>query len=320
MTKSSNKKLRIISIVWLMLAAWLALVLLQVIPIYPYVNNAGYVELYSPGTTESSGINKWNQVANIYNKEELDSALLLSANEMGSTSFTDDAQKFLSIGNWMQRSLAGNPRQQPSSSFSQLPVLTQFQHATQKPEPIWCGNFANFALLFFSANGLTTRYIEIVGGASQHVLTETYIPEWQQWVVTDFMYNVMLARIDSARYLNVADLLHLFNSNPAHYIEIAQLDSLGNLAWRKIPISTWAYYFSQHTQLLYFHTLDTKKAYHVSEKIKRYIYPAVWYDTYSLKPVSNAGYFLRLISIYFFLMLSLAFLIVFFHDRSKKYS
>ena len=229
-------------------------------------------------------------------------------------------QQFVNTGAWLVETFNQNPRSQPSAALSDSEVMEQFQLARENPEEtLFCGNFALFSLLFHSVNDLPTRYIEVVGGNDNHVWTETWLAEHGQWVVADYLHNILLFRDSLGRHLNAADVLHHYETNQEHRLEVLTLEGQGQYIWKALDPHIYRLQFSGQPRLLFFHHLRPSLTYRAPEKIKRYLYPTAWYDVYMLKPTSNTGFYVRLLTIYGWLLLTILLITRWTYDRIKKY-
>lgn len=229
-------------------------------------------------------------------------------------------QQFINTGTWLVETFAQNPRSQPRAALRDREVMEQFQLARENPEePLYCGNFALFSLLFHSANEMPTRYIEVIGGNDNHVWTESWLASHGQWVLADYLHNILLFRDSLGQYLHAADILHHYENNLEHRLEILTVDSQRQHQWEKLDPDTYRLPFSGQPRLLFFHHLRPSQAYRPTEKIKRYLYPTAWFDVYSLNPTSNAGFYVRLLIMYGWLLLTILLITRWTYDRIKKY-
>lgn len=208
--------------------------------------------------------------------------------------------KLIKIGSWLRRSFSKCEIGKPAIFFDKLSSIEQYKAATRAESPVWCGTFASQFSFFCYANGITSRCIEAKGGADNHVVNESFVPELNQWVFSDLFNNVLYGRDSKNKIVNTVDLLYRNSENDtAAFIAYEQAgnDSLLVLP-RKEYSQLWKTYLNAGNKLYFHYTTDLNYVYKSVQKTIRYIYPKTWFELFTLTPVSNTAFYLRTLFLY----------------------
>ncbi|HMR91625.1 MAG TPA: hypothetical protein PKC69_04900 [Chitinophagaceae bacterium] len=290
-----------------------------------YTRQLAYEALYAAGSSAPQNLDKWKKLHTAFSDEELKKGKELTQSQAGVSDNDAPFEKLQKIGRWLRSNLDHAYFGQPSDEFEALSVIDQYQTAAASDTiTIWCGTYGRIMLFFSLCNDLDARGIETINQHDHHVVNETYIPEMKQWVLSDIMLDAVLLKDQQGKYLNAADLL-IANARGDSTALLAASPSGDNpgeplLSYQYTSPAKWAYFLDSTARLHYYYTISLDKVYSTPQKIKRYIYPSVWYDTFSLKSISNKNYFTRLSVLYGTLLCLLLLLLSLLNDRSKKHT
>jgi hypothetical protein len=282
---------------------------LNAVSIYFFINRnsfgqftrlSSYDELYAPAHNTLGDIEKWQQMRKQYPDTQLKEGKRLTEIYAGIKEQDSTLTKLIKIGSWLRRSFGRCEIGKPTDFFQKLSSIDQYKAASLAETPIWCGTFASQFSFFCYANGITCRYIESKGGADNHVVNESFIPELNQWVFSDLLNNVLYARDGNNKIINTVDLLYRNSKNDTTaFIAYQQTanDSLQVLP-RKEYSRLWKTYLNTGNKLYFYYTTDLDYVYNSTQKTIRYIYPKTWFELFTLTPVSNTAFYLRTLFLY----------------------
>ena len=184
----------------------------------------------------------------------------------------------------------------PTASFLQLSPVQQYR-TLQQPgttEKLWCGVYtAMFTYLAWSQN-ITTRSIEVQVPGNAHVVSECYVPELAQWVMTDPTYGMPGVQDNRGKWLDLQSFRAALRAGRALYV-VNGKDGKNNL----VPLDTSAfpiqvYYRPAGSRDLYYHHTSLQDAYKPVEKLKRYLLPVSWYDIYNTDGKTNLLFWVKI--------------------------
>ena len=171
---------------------------------------------------------------------------------------------------------------------------------------LWCGNFAEIFSFFCWSQNVVTRNIEILNPADHHIVNECYVPETRKWVLVDPTNNLLQLK-SSQGILNLQSFIQAIQKKA----EITVLKISDSLT--KFPLDSSAKYvrnyYNGHFPCYYYHRIDNKKAYQVSNKIKQYLLPVSWHDIYDNNGHGNFAFYLKVFFILFWLISFFVFII-----------
>lgn len=208
--------------------------------------------------------------------------------------------KVIKIGSWLRRSFSKCKIGKPTDSFEKLSSIEQYKAATRAESPVWCGTFGSQFSFFCYANSITSRHIEAKGGADNHVVNESFVPELNKWVFSDLLNNVLYCEDSNRNILNTVDLLYRNSQKDTTAIiayEQGSNDSLLVLP-RKEHSRLWNTYLNAGNELYFYYTTDLNCVYSPVQKTIRYIYPKTWFELFTLTTVSNTAFYLRTLFLY----------------------
>jgi hypothetical protein len=266
-----------------------------------YIHHVSYEKLYAPAHNEEKHHRKkWNKTTDQFHEHELEAGKHLTATYAGVNDHDSTLIKVIKIGAWLRRSFNQCAIGKPTPAFEKLSIPDQYKSAVNGQSPIWCGTYGSQFSFFCSANGITSRYIESKGGRDNHVVNETYIPELGQWVFSDLLNNVILSKDHTGRLQNTVDLLHRNVNGDSSVLRAYghTSDSTLQIVARDEKSQLWNDYFNMHNHLFFYYTTDLDHVYHPVQKTKRYIYPKSWYELFTLQPITNSSFYLRIFFLY----------------------
>lgn len=284
---------------------------------------ASYEILYSPSYNTEEELKKWRQGADGFSKDTLEEGRRLTTVHAGVQTNDPTLTKINKIGSWLRRSFSHCEIGKPTDHFNRLPVLQQLKAAAVAASPIWCGTYGYHFMFFCYANGIDVRYIESKAEIDHHVVNEVFVPELNQWVLTDLTNNVLYCTDANNKILNTVDVLYLNAKDDSS--AITAYGQAGNDSLLILPRQEYGKLWQKHLnsfhQLFYYYTTDLRQVYEPVSKIIRYIYPTTWFEIFSLNPISNFTFYLRIVFLYVGFVLLMIFipLVLKHNDRSKKY-
>jgi len=240
-----------------------------------------YSSLYSSDTT------KWKNFIHDYPEQELVEAKRivdsLHISNQPTPVKVQEIGKFLY--NAFKKQLGGSSTQLISES-----PLTQYKILRSSDSiQLWCGNFAEMFTFFCWSDGIASRVIEIMNPGDHHVLNECYLPESQQWAITDLTTNNLL--IQKSNKSGYPNLLSLHDSSVQILSSLQTNDS--SIIVRPFSPGFYDKYFRNKNPIYYYYRTNNSNVYRPSEKIKRYFLPVAWYEEITQGPQSNWGFYIK---------------------------
>ncbi|MDB5250929.1 MAG: hypothetical protein JWP27_98 [Flaviaesturariibacter sp.] len=202
-------------------------------------------------------------------------------------------QAVLAITSYLEQRLARNPQGPPSARTLALSDYSAYRYLCQQPgESLQCGTYSRTVLLFCSAAGIRTRYIQLVNPGDDHVFNECFLPETGRWMLVDLSNNQLAARRDG-KLLTALEFRRAVQTQMA-----VTVDRSGPAGTRPEPLDKGARYirsyYTRRVPYFYYHTLNLESTYSLKNKLERYFLPVSWYEIYTETPGSNAWFFARL--------------------------
>lgn len=258
---------------------------------FQYQPYTSYAALYQPGTAAYS--EKWTQVPKNIPKEELAEASHILHTHTDIARKTTTQEKVLAIGSFLRQNFAaqyGTPAQNTLGLSSMALYHTLLQ---SKETKLWCGQFGSMFLLFCWSQNIQCRYIELFQPGDHHVVNESFLPELNQWVMTDVTFNTLLAQDHEGQLLNARAFYEKVNSNEEIYRWSQDSNGLmRNRLNKNLPFIQR--YFRKDCPYYYYNHTDLKQAYRPSEKVKRFFLPVSWYEIYSTNQQSNLPFWVKI--------------------------
>jgi hypothetical protein len=297
-----RNSLRITGIICLLLYALSAYFFITREKTGNYTRMVSYEELYAPSFNTTATLKKWQHIDQ-FPEEEIKKGKELTRLYAGIRENDPSLTKMLKIGSWLQRSYRQCKRGEPTEKFSALSLTDQYTAASRAESPVWCGTFGIHFLFFCSINGITSRAIEKKGGGDHHVMNESFIPELGQWVFSDLLFNTLYCRNEQGRILNLVDssAVTIYGQQPVDSFSLVTRQSQEH----------WQRYLNKESLLNFYYRSDLQKIYAPREKLTRYAFPVAWYETFTLTPISNTQFYLRILSLYLGLVMTVIFVLLY---------
>lgn len=233
---------------------------------FTYHKYATYSSLYSSDTLQ------WKKFIDDYPQRELREAKgivdSLHISNQPTSIKVQEIGKFLY--NAFKKQLGQSSTQLvPASPLTQYKILR-----SSDTIQLWCGNFAEMFAFFCWSEGITSRVVEILNPGDHHVLNECYLPESQQWAVTDLTNNQLL--IQKSNKSDYPNLLSLRDSTAQTLSSMQTNDS--SIVLQPFNPTFYNKYFGNKNPIYYYYRTNNSEVYRPSEKIKRYFLPEAWYE------------------------------------------
>ncbi|HSU28167.1 MAG TPA: hypothetical protein VLJ68_07285 [Chitinophagaceae bacterium] len=294
---SRKKKIGWVGMIALLLNLMSVYLFLQRNKLGNFTKQVSYEKLYSATEIRRSGIQRWKKIMDEYPADQVSAGRKLSQANAGISEQDLPLDKMIKIGAWLNRSFRKCPSGHPSSSFQKLSLTNQYQAAAEARTPVWCVTYASQFLFFCAINGIVCRCIESTNDANHHMIVECFIPELQQWVFADIQNNVIYGKDKNGKFLNTVDLLYRnIGKDTAAFSAYGQLNSDSmQVVPRDAYAGIWKNYFDSSTLLRFYYKIDPDNIYTFREKLIRYISPQPWFETFSLKKISNLAFYMRIL-------------------------
>lgn len=306
-----RKSLRMAGIACLLLYALSAYCFLTREKTGNYTKRVSYEELYDPSFNTTGALKKW-QHNDQFPEEEIRKGRDLTRVYAGVRENDPSLTKMLKIGSWLVRSYRQCRRGEPTEEFSALSLTDQYAAASRAETPVWCGTFGIHFLFFCSINGITSRAIEKKGGGDHHVMNESFIPELGQWVFSDLLFNALYCKNEQGKMLNLVDLLLINEKKDSSAVTIYGQEAVDSfMVTARQSNEHWQRYLNRESWLNFYYRADLQKVYAPREKLIRYAFPVVWYETFTLTPISNTHFYLRILSLYLGLVMTVIFVLLY---------
>lgn len=278
-----------------------------------YHKLVSYEELYSKKANTPSKLRKWkNVLGGLVSGADLRQGRELTVKYAGVTETDPPFTKMKKIAAWIHASYRHCPLGEPNAAFSALSLIDQHYAASRAESAIWCGTFGTHFLFFCSANGLTSRLVETNGENDQHIVNETWIPELNQWVFTDLTFNTVYCKDARGRILNTVDILRMNEQKSSPPMPVlCQEDGDQHVVTAGSNQEIWQKYFNRKSRLMLYYSIDQEQVLTTGNKLLRYAFPVAWYETYSLTPPSNTAFFLRIVSLYLGVIMTILFIVLY---------
>jgi len=277
-----------------------------------YVKQVTYEDLYAPASNTPEKLKKWQSVTDQYSPVEISKGKELTRLNAGIGENDPVFTKMLKIASWLQRSYRHCKQDEPTKEFSALSLTDQYAAALRAESPVWCHTYGMHFLFFCSINGITSRVIEKKGGNDYHTMNEFYIPELKQWVFADLMLNAFYCQDEKGKILNIIDLLYKNENKDSSQITIFSQEPVDSFSI--IPHKSnqqWQRYLKKDAWLNFYYQTDTLQVYTPVKKAVRYAFPVAWHETFSLTPISNTQFYLRILSLYLGIVLTIIFILLY---------
>jgi hypothetical protein len=248
---------------------------------FTYHKYATYASLYSSDTL------KWKKFINDYPEQELHEAKgivdRLHISNQPTSIKVQEIGKFLY--NAFQKQLGKSSTQLVSAS-----PLTQYKILRSSDSiQLWCGNFAEMFTFFCWSEGIASRVIEIMNPGDHHVLNECYLPESQQWAITDLTNNHLL--IEKSNKIGYPNLISLHDSSDQILSSLQANDS--SIVLQPFNPTFYNKYFRPKNPIYYYYRTNNSEVYRLSEKIKRYFLPDTWYEEITPRQPDNWAFYAK---------------------------
>jgi hypothetical protein len=140
-----------------------------------------------------------------------------------------------------------------------------------------------------------------------HVVNECYLPETKQWVLLDITNGQLLVSKEE-KFMNLLSFKKaLKTENPQiEFYSGQKLTDNHNLSVSSAYISR--FYLPDHP-VYYYHSVDNKKAYSTSNKIKAYFLPVSWYEIWDPSNKGNQAFYLKEVFIFLWLISFFVFMV-----------
>jgi hypothetical protein len=275
---------------------------------FQYMPYSSYKQLYKPCNEACK--TKWGQFKNSFETHELAEAKKILQDSLKFSNATTQKEKIAAISKFVYR-LYLQHKGVPAKAFQASSPLRQYKSLCEKNEgKLWCGNASNIFAFFCWAEGIATRNIEIMQPGDHHVVNECYLDESGEWVLADVTHQLVLVKNNNDQYLNLQNFRSALLNNEAvvNYSDSDIIKDLRNQYYAH-------YYIGNHPHHYYYVTHDAA-LYSSTNKIKRYLLPASWYEVYDSTPKSNLLFYVKQTVFVVWIILLLAFL--FFLIRKRK--
>lgn len=198
----------------------------------------------------------------------------------------------------------------PSEELLQSSPFIQYQKLSANDTlQLWCGNLAQMFSWLCWSQGIVCRVVEIMKPGDRHVVNECYLPDTKQWVLVDITNGQLLVSKDE-NFLNLLSLLSfkkaLKTENPNIKYYYGQEFALSYTPSPKEYIST---YYRPDYPVYFYHSVDNKKAYSTSNKIKAYFLPVSWYEIWDPTNKGNWAFYLKEVFIFLWLISFFVFMV-----------
>jgi len=247
-----------------------------------YHEYCDYASLYASDTA------KWRAFVDDFPKQELVEAkkIVDSSVRRGGISST---AKIVAIGKFLY-SRFYRQTGVPSARIAQASPLQQYKlFSSSDSEKLWCGNFASMFAYFCWAEGIPCRILEIMNPGDHHVVNECYLPDSNNWVMTDVTTNHFLIwDADRNRYEN---LLHLRDSSATSLFSWQDVDD--SVVRRPFQRAVYAPYFGNKNPINCYYRINNLAVYKPAEKIRRYFLPVAWYQEVDNSPGRNLPFYIK---------------------------
>ena len=248
---------------------------------FTYHKYATYSSLYSSDTL------RWKKFIDDYPQQELREAKgivdSLHISNQPTSIKVQEIGKFLY--NAFKKQLGQSSTQLvPASPLTQYKILR-----SSDTIQLWCGNFAEMFAFFCWSEGITSRVIEILNPGDHHVLNECYLPESQQWAVTDLTNNHLL--IQKSNKSGYPNLLSLRDSVAQTLSSMQTNDS--SIVLQPFNPTLYNKYFGNKNPIYYYYRTNNSQVYRPSEKIKRYFLPDAWYEEITQGQRANWAFYAK---------------------------
>jgi hypothetical protein len=233
---------------------------------FTYHNYSTYASLYSSNTL------RWKKFVDDYPKEELRQAKgIIDSLHISNQPTSIKVQE---IGKFLYNAF-NKQLGKSSTQLVSISPLAQYRILRSSDTlQLWCGNFAEMFTFFCWSQGIASRVIEIINPGDHHVLSESYLPEFRQWAVTDLTNNHLL--IQKANNNDYPNLLSLRDSSAQALSSIQANDS--TIVLRPFNTTFYDKYFGNKNPIYYYYRTNNAEVYRPIEKIKRYFLPDAWYE------------------------------------------
>lgn len=277
-----------------------------------YVKQVSYEELYAPASNTTEKLKKWRDITNQYPPDEISKGKELTRLHAGLNDNDPAFIKMQKIGSWLQRSYRHCKLDQPTKEFSALPLTAQYGVASRAGSPVWCGTYGAHFLFFCSINGITCRIVEKKSGNDYHTMNECFIPELGQWVFADLLFNTLYCQDETGKILNAVDILYRNEAKDSSLFTIfAQQPVDSFLVISHKSSEHWQRYLKKESVLNFYYQTDIRQVYTPGKNAIRYAFPVAWYETFSLAPISNTQFYLRTLSLYLGIVLTIIFILLY---------
>lgn len=264
---------------------------------FTYHKYATRSSLYSTDTL------RWKKFIDDYSKQELIEAKII-LDSLLDIENKSTSSKILEIGKLLYERFH-KQLGKPSPLVSAATPLNQFKILdTSHSERLWCGNFAAIFVFFCWSEGIPCRFIEIINPGNHHVLSECYLSESKEWVLTDITTNHLLLfnrnRNKFENLLNVRDTL-------IDSLQSLQMEQ-GEIVTRPFMPGFYDKYFGRGNPIYYYYRINNFEVYKSGEKIKRYFLPITWYEEVNRTVSGNFLFYVKqfLILLWLFCLIFLA--------------
>lgn len=277
-----------------------------------YIKQVSYEYLYAPASNTPEKLKKWQSIINQFSPEEIRKGKELTRLHAGVTENDPAFTKMLKIGSWLQRSYRHCKKEEPTPHFLSLSLTEQYAAASRAESPVWCNTFAAHFLFFCSINDIISRSIEKKGDNDLHAMNEFYIPELRQWVFADLLFNALYCQDKNGKILNTIDILYHNEKKDSSLLTVFAQQPVDSFS--VIPHKTsehWQQYLKKKSWLNFYYQTDIRQVYTPGKNAVRYAFPVAWYETFSLVPISNTQFYLRILSLYLGIALTIIFILLY---------
>jgi hypothetical protein len=186
----------------------------------------------------------------------------------------------------------------PSVATIMLNSFDQYKAAVSG-EKIWCGIIARIFNLFVASAGVKCRAVEIFSSyknirGSNHVCNEYYVPERNQWVAADIMYNNIRYMNASGKWLNLVEMKNVDHDDSTVKILAALGDSTCIQSFTSRQKAFYDLYGKEKDLLYIYKTTQVDFSGSILKRVKNYIFPEYWYQFYSDSSiVDNRNFYIK---------------------------
>lgn len=250
---------------------------------YPYKS---YQQLYK--NCDSRCTKKWSGYTKIYTASERTAAKSLTDPIIGKRKNTLEKVQALSGHLY---TLFGSRIGRPSTTLERQPALKKYRTlCSDKTQLLWCGTFSEMLALFCWSQNITCRNIEIIRPDDHHVMNECWIPELQQWVMTDAMFGMSSVKYNDS-FVNVLQFAQAVQNHPGKLQYQYEGQSLPfNMLADKTAVQN---FYLTTSDYYYYYVMNLEQVYNPWEKLKRYSLPVSWYEIFNNSPKSNIFFFIK---------------------------